>query len=220
MLHKITIVLLLTTGYLQAGGYQKIIIDEHGAANVMRLVDQAGIPEPGIGEVRVKVLAAGVSFTDTMVRKGLYAGLDAEVPFTPGYDLVGVIDKLGPEVEGFTLGQRVADLTVHGSYTEYAIRPTAGLVPVPDSVDLVAAVSLVLSYTTAYQMLHRVADLKAGQTVLIHGASGAVGMALAQIGKVAGLKMFGTASTEKQNFVSALGVTPIVYKTEVLSKGS
>ncbi|MFT5579456.1 MAG: NADPH:quinone reductase-like Zn-dependent oxidoreductase [Paraglaciecola psychrophila] len=94
MLHKITIVLLLTTGYLQAEGYQKIIIDEHGAANVMRLVDKAGIPEPGIGEVRVKVLAAGVSFTDTMVRKGLYAGLDAEVPFTPGYDLVGVIDKL------------------------------------------------------------------------------------------------------------------------------
>jgi NADPH:quinone reductase-like Zn-dependent oxidoreductase len=108
----------------------------------------------------------------------------------------------------------VADLTVYGAYTEYVIRPIDSLVPVPNNVDAVEAVSLVLSYTTAYQMLHRVADLKAGQSVLIHGASGAVGMALAQIGKTAGLTMFGTASTAKQDFVADLGVTAIDYKTE------
>ena len=101
-----------------------------------------------------------------------------------------------------------------GAYTEYAIRPTTYLVPVPDALDEEAAVALILSYTTAYQMLHRVAEVSKGQTILIHGASGAVGTALAQLGKVAGLTMVGTASTSKQEFVRSLGVQPIDYKTE------
>ncbi|MFT6285704.1 MAG: NADPH:quinone reductase-like Zn-dependent oxidoreductase [Alcanivorax sp.] len=214
VLFNVTAIFLLTVGSVYGESYQQIVINEYGPPSVMQLVEHAMLPEPGTGEVRIKVLAAGASFTDTMIRKGLYVGIDAEFPFSPGYDLVGVVDKLGAEVEGFNVGQKVADLTVYGAYTQYAIRPTDSLVPVPDNVGAVEAVSLVLSYTTAYQMIHRVADLEAGDTVLIHGASGAVGMALAQIGKVAGLTMFGTASTTKQDFVAALGVTPIDYKTE------
>lgn len=214
LLQKIAVAMTLSIGYLHAEGYRQMVIDEYGPPDVMHLVNQTRLPEPGIGEVRIKVLTAGVSFTDTMVRKGVYVGVDADFPLSPGYDLVGIIDKLGPDVTGLAVGQRVADLTVYGAYTEYAIRPAKALVPVPDEVDPVKAVSLVLSYTTAYQMLHRIANIEPGQTVLIHGASGAVGMALAQLGKVAGLTMFGTASTSKQTFVQAMGVTPIDYKTE------
>lgn len=214
LLRSITVAILLSIGYANAEGYQQVVIEEYGPPDVMHLVNHANLPEPGIGEVRIKVLAAGVSFTDTMVRKGVYVGVDAEFPFSPGYDLVGIIDKLGPEVTELKVGQRVADLTVYGAYTEYAIRPAKALVPVPDSIEPVKAVSLVLSYTSAYQMLHRIGKIEQGQTVLIHGASGAVGMALAQIGKVSGLKMFGTASTSKQAFVADMGVTPIDYKTE------
>jgi NADPH2:quinone reductase len=214
VLLKAITIFVLAIGSAYAEAYQQIVINEYGPPDVMQLVEQATLPEPGAGEVRIRVLAASVSFTDTMVRKGVYAGIDAELPFSPGYDLVGVVDKLGTGVEGFAVGQKVADLTVYGAYSQYTIRPIDSLVPLPSNVDAVEAVSLVLSYTTAYQMLHRVADLKEGQSVLIHGASGAVGMALAQIGKVAGLKMFGTASTAKQDFVADLGVTPIDYKTE------
>lgn len=194
--------------------YHQVTIEEYGEPAVMKVVKRTVLPEPGAGEVRVKVLSASVSFTDTMVRKGIYPGVASEFPITPGYDLVGIIDKLGEGVSNYKLGQKVADLSVTGAYTEYAIRPIDYLVTVPDTVEPSEAVSLVLSYTTAYQMLHRLVSLQAGQTILIHGASGAVGMALAQLGKANGLKMYGTASTAKQNFVRKLGVSPIDYKTE------
>ena len=197
-----------------ADSYKKIIVSDFGDADVLQLVSESPLPEPDPGEVRIRVLTASASFTDVMVRKGMYGEAPAEPPLVPGYDLVGVIDKLGPDVSGFETGQRVAALTVWGAYTEYTVRPTTYLVPVPDALDDEAAVALILSYTTAYQMLHRVAKVSEGQTVLIHGASGAVGTALAQLGKVARLNMVGTASTGKQNFVRSLGVQPIDYKTE------
>lgn len=194
--------------------YQQILINEYGGPEVLTTVTHNTLPEPGPGEVRIKVLTASASFTDVMVRKGLYQGVSAELPYAPGYDLVGVIDKVGEGVNEFKVGQRVADLTIWGAYTQYAIRPSQYLVPVPEQLDTGEAVSLILSYTTAYQMLHRSAKVEAGQSVLIHGASGAVGMALAQLGRVAGLNMYGTASTKKQDFVRQLGVNPIDYKTE------
>ena len=194
--------------------YMQVVISEFGEPGVLHIVEHDTLPEPGEGEVRLRVLTASASFTDVMVRKGIYPDLDTDLPFSPGYDLVGIVDKVGEGVTEFTVGQRVADLTVWGAYTEYAIRPVQYLVPLPEGLDAGQAVSLILSYTTAYQMMHRVAQVETGQTVLIHGASGAVGMALAQLGQVAGLKMYGTASTGKQDFVAALGVTPIDYKTE------
>lgn len=194
--------------------YRQVVISEYGGPEVLNLIRHATLPTPGPGEVRIKVLAAGVSFTDTMVRKGIYPGVEDELPYSPGYDLVGIVDALGDGVTGFDIGQRVADLSVWGAYTDYAIRPADHLVPVPDGVDSAEAVSLILSYTTAYQMLHRVAQVAPGQSILIHGASGGVGTALSQLGKAAGVKMFGTASTGKQDYVASLGVVPIDYKTE------
>ena len=197
-----------------ADGYQNIVINEFGGPQVMQLVSHSDLPEPGPDEVRLRVLTASASFTDVMVRKGQYVEAPSDLPLVPGYDLVGVIDKLGPSVSHFELGQRVAALSVWGGYTEYAIRPTTHLVAVPDGLDDEAAVALILSYTTAYQMMHRVAHVSAGQTVLIHSASGAVGTALAQLGKVAGLQMLGTASAGKHDYVRSLGVIPIDYKAE------
>lgn len=194
--------------------YRQVIIEEFGDPTVLKVIEHLELPTPGPGEVRIKVEAASASFTDTMVRKGIYQGIDAELPYSPGYDLVGVIDQLGHGVTGFSEGQRVADLSIWGAYTEYAIRPIDYLVPVPDSVTSEMAVSVILTYTTAYQLMHRVAQVEPGQSILIHGASGAVGMALAQLGKNIGVQMYGTASTSNQELVSDLGVTPIDYKTE------
>ncbi len=196
-----------------AGSYTQVVISEAGGIDVLEVVTQPALPEPGPGEVRVRVLTASASFTDIMVRKGIYP-IDAELPYPPGYDLVGVVDALGAGVDNVALGDRVADLTVWGAYSEYAIRPADGLVSVPESVRSDEAVVLVLAYITAYQMLYRTADIQPEQTVLIHGASGAVGTALAQLGRVAGLTMYGTASTGKQDYVASMGVMPIDYKTE------
>lgn len=149
-----------------------------------------------------------------MIRDGLYPNIDAELPYPPGYDLVGIVDAVSDGVTEVTVGQRVADLSMWGAYSDYVIRPAKSLVAVPEGVDSAEAVSLVLSYMTAYQMLHRVAKVEAGQTILIHGASGGVGTALAQLGQIAGLHMFGTASTRNQDYVAKLGVTPIDYRTE------
>ncbi|MCZ6829211.1 MAG: medium chain dehydrogenase/reductase family protein [Gammaproteobacteria bacterium] len=194
--------------------YRQVVVTEFGGADKLQVVEQENLPEPGPGQVRVRVLTASASFTDVMVRKGLYPGISEEPPFPPGYDLVGIVDKLGSGVDTLKPGQRVADLTVWGAYTEYAVLPAENLVSVVEGIDDADAVALILSYTTAYQMLHRVAEVKPGQSILIHGASGAVGTALAQLGQVSGLKMYGTASSGKLDYVRSLGVTPIDYREE------
>ena len=205
---------LMWTLPVSSAGYQQVVITEFGGADKLQLQQVAELPEPGAGEVRVRVLTASASFTDIMVRKGLYAGVSEEPPFAPGYDLVGIIDKLGTGVDHLDLGQRVADLTVIGAYSEYVILPAINVVPLPPEISDEEAVALILSYTTAYQMLYRSAQIEAGQTILIHGASGAVGTALAQLGRVSGLKMYGTASAGKHDYVRSLGVTPIDYRAE------
>ena len=108
----------------------------------------------------------------------------------------------------------MADLTVIGAYSEYLCLPESRLTPVPEGLDPAEAVSLVLSYVTAYQMLHRVAHVKSGQRILIHGAGGAVGTAMVQLGKLMDLEMYGTASKSKRELVKQLGATPIDYKGE------
>ncbi len=214
-MRQITVFLLLFLS-LPAGAnsYHQMVISEPGGIEVLQWLTVAALPDPGPGEVRVRVLTASASFTDIMVRKGIYGGIDAEYPYPPGYDLVGVVDALGEGVTGFELGQRVADLTIWGAYSEYTLRPASDLVALPPGIDDEQAVVLILAYTTAYQMLHRVVDLSPGQSILIHGASGSVGTALAQLGRLAGLTMYGTASTAKQAYVAELGVIPIDYKSE------
>jgi NADPH2:quinone reductase len=168
-------------------------------------------PEPKEGEVRVKVLAAGVSLPDIMAREGIHPETP-RVPYTPGWDLVGVVDGLGDGVSGIETGQVVAAMPIHGAYAEFVCLPQRELVPVPPGLDAAEAVSLVLNYITAYQMLHRSAKVQRGQCVLIHGAAGGVGTALLQLGRVAGLEMYGTCSSRGVSAVIDLGGIPIDYQ--------
>jgi NADPH2:quinone reductase len=159
----------------------------------------------------VRVLAAGVSLPDIMAREGIHPETPP-VPFTPGWDLVGVVDRLGDGVSGIAPGQIVAALPISGAYAEFVCLPQRELVPVPAGLDAAEAVSLVLNYVTAYQMLHRSAKVRAGQRVLIHGAAGGVGTALLQLGRLAGLEMYGTCSARDASAVSHLGAVPIDYQ--------
>jgi NADPH2:quinone reductase len=170
-------------------------------------------PEPAHGEVRVRVLAAGVSLPDTMAREGVHPETPP-LPFTPGWDLVGVVDRLGDGISGVEPDQIVAALPIHGAYAEFVCLPQRELVPVPFGLDAAEAVSLILNYTTAYQMLHRSAKVKPGQSVLFHGASGGVGTALLQLGRLAGLEMYGTCSLRGAAAVAELGGVPIDYRNQ------
>ncbi|MHB2153703.1 medium chain dehydrogenase/reductase family protein [Calditrichota bacterium GD2] len=194
--------------------YKRVVVTRYGGPEVLKVIEENKLPEPGPGEVRVKVLATSVAFTDVMIRKGKYPGIKVKPPFTPGYDMVGVVDRLGPGATSFKIGQQVAALTIIGAYSEYLCLTENRLTPVPPGLNPAEAVSLVLSYVTAYQMLHRVAKAKRGQRILIHGAGGAVGTALLQLGEILGLKMYGTASSAKHDLVKRLGATPIDYVNE------
>lgn len=190
--------------------YTRIIVTHYGGPDALQVV-QEECPEPKKGEVRVKVLAAGVSAPDIMAREGIHPETP-HVPYTPGWDLVGVVDRLGEGVSNVESGQTVAALPIHGAYAEYVCLPQSELVPVPSGLDPADAVSLILNYITAYQMIHRSANAKPGQRVLIHGASGGVGSALMQLGSLADLKMYGTCSARGASAVTELGGIPIDYQ--------
>lgn len=194
--------------------YKRMVIQEYGKKDVLELVKEQQLPEPRPGEVRVKVQAAGVAFTDIMIRTGQYPDVKEKPPFTPGYDMVGVVDQLGSGVTDLETGQRVADLTVIGAHSEYLCLPAENLIPVPDSLDSAEAVSLILTYLTAYQMLHRVAQLEAGQRILVHGAAGGVGTALLQLGRLLDLEIYATDSRSKHALVASLGGMPIDYQNQ------
>jgi NADPH2:quinone reductase len=157
------------------------------------------------------VLAAGVSLPDIMAREGVHPETPP-VPFTPGWDLVGVVDQLSAGISGIEPGQIVAAMPIHGAYAEFVCLPQRELIPVPSGLDAAEAVSLVLNYITAYQMLHRSAKVRQGQRVLIHGAAGGVGTALLQLGRLAGLEMYGTCSSRGAQAVSDLGGIPMDYQ--------
>jgi NADPH:quinone reductase-like Zn-dependent oxidoreductase len=193
--------------------FQRISFATYGPPEVLQLETVAQLPQPAAQQVRVRVQAASVSFTDTMVRTGNYLDVRQPPPLTPGYDLVGIVDAVGSGVSQWRVGDRVADLTVIGSYSEYVLREAQDLVAVPASLDAAEAVTCVLSYTTAYQMLHRTAQVQSGQTILVHAGAGAVGMALIQLGKLHGLRVLCTASSGKHDFVRSLGAEPIDYQT-------
>ena len=192
--------------------HTRIVVTRYGGPDELRVVEEER-PEPKRGEVRVRVLAAGVSLPDVMAREGVHPETPP-LPFTPGWDLVGVVDRLGDGVSGTEPGQTVAALPIHGAYAEFLCLPQRELVPVPPGLDPAEAVSLILNYVTAYQMLHRSAKVEPGQSVLIHGAAGGVGTALLQLGRLAGLEMYGTCSSRGASAVSELGGTPIDYKEQ------
>jgi NADPH2:quinone reductase len=190
--------------------HTRVIVTHYGGPDTLDVLEEE-CPEPKDGEVRVRVLAAGVSLPDVMAREGVHPETPP-VPFTPGWDLVGVVDRLGDGISGIELGQIVAALPIHGAYAEFVCLPQRELVPVPSGLDAAEAVSLVLNYITAYQMLHRTAHVRRGQRALIHGAAGGVGTALLQLGRLAGLEMYGTCSSRSAPAVSDLGGIPIDYQ--------
>ena len=188
----------------------RIIVTHYGGPDALQVVEEE-CPEPKAGEVRVRVQAAGVSLPDIMAREGIHPETP-RVPFTPGWDLVGVVDGLGAGISGIEPGQIVAAMPIHGAYAEFICVRRRELVPVPAGLDPAEAVTLILNYITAYQMMHRSAKVRSGQRVLIHGAAGGVGSALLQLGHLAGLGMYGTCSARGASAVSDLGGIPIDYR--------
>jgi len=191
--------------------HTRIIVTHYGGPDALQILEEE-CPEPGRGEVRVKVLAAGVSLPDVFAREGVHPETPRP-PFTPGWDLVGVVDKTGAEVSGIDPGQMVAAMPISGAYAQYVCLPRRELIPVPPGLDVAETVALVLNYITAYQMLHHSASVKSGQRALVHGAAGGVGTALLQLGRLAGLQMYGTCSARGASTVSELGGIPIDYRT-------
>ena len=188
----------------------RIVVARYGGPDTLQVFEEE-CPEPRHGEVRVRVLAAGVSLPDILAREGVHPETPLP-PFTPGWDLVGVVDRLGDGVSGNEPGQIVAAMPISGAYTEFVCLPQRQLVPVPAGLDPAEAVSVVLNYITAHQMMHRSANVESGQRALIHGASGGVGTALLQLGRLAGLEMYGTCSLRGAQVVSDLGAIPIDYR--------
>jgi NADPH:quinone reductase-like Zn-dependent oxidoreductase len=197
--------------------HHRVVVTRHGGPDVLQVVAE-DIPEPQAGEVRVKVLAAGVSAYDLMFRSSGALPGTPRVPFTLGTDVVGVVDKLGEGVSTLEPGQTVAGATFSlgglGGYTESICLPESELVPAPSGADPAEAVCVVVNYLTAHKALHGVANVQHGERVLIHGAAGGVGTALLDLGRLAGLEMYGTASEYNHELVSSFGATPIDYRKE------
>jgi len=189
--------------------FQQVVLNAYGEADQLELREIDEMPVPAPGEVRIRVLVTSAAFTDVMIRKGMYQDVKEKPPFVPGYDLVGIIDALGVGVSGFDIGDRVADLTTIGAYSEYACVSANCLTKVPAKVSDEDALAMILSGVTAYQLLHRVARVNAGQRVLIHGAGGAVGTALVQLATRADLKVYGTDVLSKYATIKSLGAVPI-----------
>ncbi len=193
---------------------QVVQIRRFGDADGLEVVD-APLPKAGLGEVRVRVLASAVHYTDVLIRRHLYPQTSLRrPPFVMGYDVVGEIDQLGDGVRGFQVGDRVADMTVVGSNAAYRTLRADRLAHVPAGVDAAEAATLILSWTTAYQLLHRAALVQRGQRVLVHGAAGAVGQALLSLGRMAGVELWGTARGAHAALIRELGAAPIDYQRE------
>jgi NADPH2:quinone reductase len=188
-------------------------VGRFGGPDELEVVD-APLPMAGRGEVRVRVLASSIEYTDVVIRLHLYPWVFRRPPFVMGYDVVGEIDQLGEGVSGFHLGDRVADMTVLGSNAAYRTLWADHLTHVPAGVDAAEAAALILSWTTAYQLLHRAARVQRGQHVLVQGAAGAVGQALLALGRMAGLELWGTARGEHAPLIREIGATPIDYQRE------
>ena len=191
---------------------RRVLITRRGGPEVLKLVED-DLSDPKPGEVQVKILATGVSFADLLMRHGLYRPVPP-LPFAPGYDIAGVVQRNGEGASQFAPGQMVAALTVTGGYAEFMNVPESELVPVPDGLDPAQVVCLILNYVTAWQLLHRAASPAPKARVLVHAAAGGVGTAVLELGRLAGFELYGTASERKHAMVKALGAVPIDYRSE------
>lgn len=189
-----------------------IRVHELGGPEMLRL-EEVTTPEPGPGQARVKLAAAGVNFIEIYQRKGQYK---MALPYTPGSEGAGVVDALGPGTEALRVGDRVAWAQQPGSDAEYVIVDPARVVLVPEGIGLEQAAAVMLQGMTAHYLTHSTFPLRAGQTVLIHAAGGGVGQLLVQIAKRLGARVIGTAgSEEKIGLARAAGADEVIAYREV-----
>jgi len=197
-----------------AATYRAVMLTKKGGPAVLQVVELP-IEPPGPGQLRVRVCAAGVGSTDLILLAGNYR-YAPKIPFVPGYEVAGVVEAIGaaigPGATGFEVGQRVAALTVFGGFAELLVRGAEHFLPIPSGVSHRDAAAVILNYVTAWQMIHRVAKVQAGQTALVTGAAGGVGTAALQLLRLAGVKTYGAASAPKHAIVRSLGATPIDYR--------
>ncbi|MFI0089507.1 medium chain dehydrogenase/reductase family protein [Streptomyces bobili] len=171
------------------------------------------VPTPGAGQVVIRMEATGISFAEQQMRRGRYYD-QPPFPFVPGYDLVGTVLAAGPGVEPGLTGARVAALVKVGGWASHVLVDAADVVLVPAGVGAAEAETLVVNGITAWQMLHRKARVRAGQTVLVHGANGGVGSVLVQLARAAGAQVIGTASARHHDSLREKGVEPVDYRTD------
>ncbi|MET7349819.1 medium chain dehydrogenase/reductase family protein [Streptomyces mirabilis] len=176
-------------------------------------IRHGAVPAAGPGQVVIRMEATGVSFAEQQMRRGRYYDQPA-FPFVPGYDLVGTILATGEGVEPALAGTRVAALVKVGGWASHVLVDAADVVPVPDGIGAAEAETVVVNGITAWQMLHRKARVRAGQTILVHGANGGVGSVLVQLAQAADVKVIGTASARHHDALRERGVIPVDYRTE------
>jgi hypothetical protein len=169
--------------------YRALLVTEPGGSEALTCVELP-VEEPGAGQLRARVRATGVGSTDLLVLAGSYR-YAPKLPVVPGYEIAATVDVIGPGVTGFTVGERVAALTVYGGYSELVVRDAAHFLPIPDGVSDIQAAAVILNYVTAWQMIHRVAKVRSHQTALVTGAAGGVGTAALQLLRLAGVKTYG-----------------------------
>lgn len=192
--------------------YKSIVVTARGGPEVLQVVENDLRP-PLAGEVRIKIIATPVCQDDIAVRQGNRPWLE-KIPFVPGYSILGEVDAIGEEVNRVTIGDQVAALTNFGGHAEYIYWDANQLIHVPENLEPAEAVILILNYLVPMQVMHSVVQVKPGDKVLIIGASGGTGTAFLDLGKLAGLKMYGIASKRKQKVLEEYGAIPIDYHTE------
>lgn len=183
---------------------KSVYITRKGGPEVLE-VRESRDPEPGKGEIRVRIRAIGVNFADIMMRMGLYPGAP-NPPFVPGYEAAGVVDRVGAGVTDYKKGQSVVVPTELGGYSDTLIANACDVFPLPDGKSFLAGAALTVNYLTAYEALVHQGNLQKGQRVLIHAAAGGVGIAAIQIAKILQAEIYGTSSAPKHEYLKRLGV--------------
>lgn len=188
-----------------------IRVREPGGPEVMR-VEEVPLPEPGPGQARVKILVAGVNYTDVQRRSGRSG---EAMPFTPGREAAGTVDAIGPGVDLVQVGDRVGWSSINGAYATHAVLPADRLVPIPDAMSFQDAAASLLQGMTAHFLTHSTYPLQPGDTCLVHAAAGGMGLWLCQVAKLRGARVIGTTSTrEKADLARAAGADEVILYTE------
>ncbi len=187
---------------------KRVVYTRRGGLEAIEIIEDEA-PNPSTGQILIEVHRAGINFADLMMRQGLYGGAP-DFPFTPGYEISGIVRELGPEVTSLAIGDRVVAFTGFGGYAEQVVVDVERVWPLPEYVSFDAAAAMPVTYLTAHHMLVHLGNFKPGDTILVHHAAGGVGTATAQLAKAldAGA-VYGTASANKADFVGRHGMIHI-----------